>query len=81
MIFLPQIICSNIIFYFSKVAWAVHLEVTVHVNSASVILALQRFIDRQGMSRLLVSDNFKSLKSLDVKIFFIENREYPENLF
>ena len=57
------------------------MEVTVHVNSASVILALQRFIDRQGMSRLLVSDNFKSLKSLDVKIFYIENREYPENLF
>ena len=48
---------------------AVHLEVTVDVNSASVILALRRFITRRGMPHLLVSDNFKSFKSLDVKNF------------
>ena len=51
------------------VTGAIHLEVTVDVNSASVILALPRFIARQGMPRLLVSDNFNSFKSLDVKIF------------
>ena len=48
---------------------AVCLEVTGDVNNASVILVLRRFIARRGMPRLLVSDNFKSLKSLDVKNF------------
>ena len=48
---------------------AVHLEVTVDVNSTSVILALRRCIARRGRPRLLVSDNFKSFKSLDVKNF------------
>ena len=37
---------------------AVHLEVTVDINSASVILALRQFIARRGMPRLLGSDNF-----------------------
>ena len=57
------------LFFTCCVTRAVHLEVTVDVNSASVILALRRFIARRGMPRLLVSDNFKSFKSLDVKVF------------
>ena len=57
------------LFFTCCVTRAVHLEVTVDVNSASVILALRRFIARRGMPRLLVSDNFKSFKSLDVKNF------------
>ena len=48
---------------------AVHLELTVDVNSQSVILALRRFIGRRGIPRLFVSDNFKSFKSTDVKSF------------
>lgn len=52
------------------------MEVTVDVNSASIILVLRRFIARQGMPRLLARDNFKSFRSLDVV-----NKEYPGNLF
>ena len=45
MIFLPQTICTNVILLFTCcVTRAVHLEVTVGVNSANVILALRRFI-------------------------------------
>ena len=71
MIFLPQRICTNayVLLFTCCVTWAVHLEVTVDVNSTSVILALRRFIARRGMPHLLVSDTFKSFKSLDVKNF------------
>ena len=48
---------------------AVHLDVTVDVHSASVILVLRRFITRRGVPLFLVSDNFKSFKSFDVKNF------------
>ena len=51
------------------VTQAVHLEVTIDVNSASVTLALGRFIARRDIPRLLVSHNLKSFKSLDVKSF------------
>ena len=39
------------------------------MNSASVILELQRFVGRPSMPRLFLSDNFKSFKSLDDKTF------------
>ena len=47
---------------------AVHLELTTDVNSNSVILALRRFISRRGIPRLFISDNFKTFKSVDVKM-------------
>ena len=48
---------------------AVHLELSTDFNSNSVMLALCRFISRRGITRLFISDNFKSFKLVAVKIF------------
>ena len=55
-----------ILFFPCCVTWPVHLEVIADVNSANVILELRWFIAR-GMLCLLLSNDFKSFKSLDIK--------------
>ena len=42
------------------VTWAVHIEVTPDIGSYSLKLALIRFFSRRGVSKLVISDNFKS---------------------
>ena len=51
------------------VARAVHIEVTPDVGSYSLKLALIRFFSRRGVSKLIISDNFKSFKSIEIKDF------------
>ena len=52
---------------------AVYLELTPDVGVHSLILAVQRFISRNGTPKLFISDNFKSFKSKLIYLF--------ENLF
>ena len=47
---------------------AVHIEVTPDVGSYSLKLALIRFFSRR-VSKLVISDNFKSFKSIEIKDF------------
>ena len=42
------------------VTWAVHIEVTPDIGSYSLKLALIRFFSKRGVSKLVISDNFKS---------------------
>ena len=48
---------------------AVHLELTTDAISNSVKLALRRCISRRGIPYLLISENFKTFKLVDVKRF------------
>ena len=52
---------------------AVYLELTPDVGVHSLILAVQRFISRNGTPKLFIRDNFKSFKSKLIYLF--------ENLF
>ena len=47
----------------------VHIEVTPDVGSYSLKLALIRFFSRRGVSKLAISVNFKSFKSIEIKDF------------
>ena len=46
-----------------------HIEVTPDVGSYSLKVALIRFFWRRGVSKLVISDNFKSFKSIEIKYF------------
>ena len=46
-----------------------HIEVTPDVGSYSLKVALIRFFSRRGVSKLVISDNFKSFKSIEIKYF------------
>ena len=48
---------------------AVHVEVTTDVGSCSLKLAIIRFFSRRGVLKLVISDNFKSFKSIEIKDF------------
>ena len=48
---------------------AVYLELTPNVGVHSLILAVRRFISRNGTPKLFISDNFKSFKSKDIKSY------------
>ena len=48
---------------------AIHIEVTPDVGSYSLKLALIRFFSRRGVSKFVISDNFKSFKSIEIKDF------------
>ena len=48
---------------------AIHIEVTPDVGSYSLKLALIRFFPRRGVSKFVISDNFKSFKSIEIKDF------------
>ena len=53
---------------------AVHLEITRDFSSKSLVSAIRHFIARRGKPALFVSDNFKSIKSVDVKEFTLKNQ-------
>ena len=53
---------------------AVHIEVRPVVGSYSLKLALIRFFSRRGISKLVISDNFKSFKSIEIKDFLRKKR-------
>ena len=48
---------------------AVHIEVTSDVGSCSLKLTIIRFFSRRGVLKLVISDNFKSFKSIEIKDF------------
>ena len=48
---------------------AVYLELTPDVGVHSLILAMRRFISRNGTPKLFISDNSKSFKSEDIKSY------------
>ena len=48
---------------------AVHIEATPDAGGYSLKLALIRFFSRRGVSKLVISDNFKNFKSIEIKDF------------
>ena len=48
---------------------AVYLELTPDAGVHCLILAVRRFISRNGTLKLFISDNFKSFKSKDIKSY------------
>ena len=48
---------------------AVHIEATPGVGGYSLKLALIRIFSRRGVSKLVISDNFKNFKSIEIKDF------------
>ena len=57
------------LFFACCVTRVVHLELTTDAISNSVKLTLRRFISRRGIPYLLISENFKTFKLVDVKRF------------
>ena len=53
---------------------AVQIQVRPVVGSYSLKLALIRFFSRRGISKLVISDNFKSFKSIEIKDFLRKKR-------
>ena len=51
----------------------VHTELTPDVGSYSLRLALIRFFSRRGVSKLIISDNFKRFKPIEIKDFLEKN--------
>ena len=50
---------------------AVHIEVTPDVGSYSLKLTLIRFFSRRGVTKMVISDNFKSLSNpFKLKTFY-----------
>ena len=50
--------------YTCATARAVHLEVTPNLSPHAFLRSLHRFISRRGVPHLIVSDNFKSFKTV-----------------
>ena len=48
---------------------SIHLELTTNISSETFFLALRRFISKRGCPKIIVSDNFKSFKSGELKSF------------
>ena len=51
----------------------VHTELTPDVGRYSLRLALIRFFSRRGVSKLIISDNFKRFKPIEIKDFLGKN--------
>ena len=64
-----ELLKCYILLFTCAVTRAVHIEVTPDVGSYSLKLVLIRFFSRRGVSKLVISDNFKSLKSIEIKDF------------
>ncbi|XP_065671673.1 uncharacterized protein LOC136089549 [Hydra vulgaris] len=52
---------------------AIHLELTPDMKIPTFIRAFKRFAARRGYPELIISDNFKTFKSKEVKIFMTKN--------
>ena len=66
--------CENAIslYFTSATVCVIHLEITHDFSSRSLVFAIRRFIARRGKPALFVSDNFISLKAVDVKGFILK---------
>ena len=56
----------------------IHLELTPDMKSPAFIRAFQRFVSRRGKPSMIISDNFKTFKSSDVKSFMLKNEVRQE---
>ena len=65
--------CDNLLIT-CVVIRAVHIEVTPDVGSYSLKLALIRFFSRRRVSKLVISDNIKSFKYIEIKDFLGKKR-------
>ena len=52
---------------------AIHLELVHDMKAPAFIRAFKRFIARCGMPDIVISDNFKTFKSIEVKRFMTHN--------
>ena len=52
---------------------AIHLELVHDMKAPAFIRAFKRFIARCGLPDIVISDNFKKLKSIEVKRFMMNN--------
>ena len=52
---------------------AIHLELVHDMKAPAFIRAFKRFIGRCGMPDIVISDNFKTLKSIEAKRFMTHN--------
>ena len=60
---------SYILLIICAVTRAVHTEVIPEVGSYSLKLALIRFFLKRAVSKLVISDNFKGFKFIEIKYF------------
>ena len=47
------------------------MELCTDVSTMVLILAISRFLSRRGLPKSFGSDNFKSVKSIELKNFFL----------
>ena len=52
---------------------AVNIMLTKNLGNESLILAPRRFLAKRGKAELIISDNFKTFQSEDVKVFLRDN--------
>ena len=57
-----------ILLFTCTVTRARYFELCTYVSATVLILAISRFSSPRGLSKLFVSDNFKSLKSIELKV-------------
>ena len=61
---------AYVLFFTCGVTRAVNIELTKDLGNESLILALRRFLAKRGKAELIISDNFKTFQSEDVKVFY-----------
>ena len=64
---------SYILLFTCATSRAVHTELTADMSAPTLIRALKRFFCRKGYPEKMISDNFTSFKSSDVKTFLQKN--------
>ena len=64
-----ELLKCSVLLITCAVTMTVHIEGTPDVGSYSLKLALIRFFSRRGVSKLAISVNFKSFKSIEIKDF------------
>ena len=52
----------------------IHLELTPYMNAPALIRCFKRFISRRGMVQMVISDNFRTFLSKELKVFLLEKR-------
>mgnify|MGYP001800046040 FL=1 len=64
---------SYVLLFTCGVTRASNIELTTDQGLQSVILALRRFLAKRGRTKLIISDNFKTFKSTELKNFLRNN--------
>ena len=52
---------------------AIHLELTPDMSIPSFIRVVKRFVSRRGMPDRVISDNFKTFNSVEIKNYFVKH--------